>query len=66
MTTSIVSYLSEFGKSVMMSLAIDFHRWSGIWFDWSIPYGACQITFLGRHISQFLTYRLIVSRIFGQ
>ena len=35
MVTSIVSYPSEFGKSVMKSITIDFHGWSGIMFDWN-------------------------------
>ena len=44
MTTSNVSYPFEFGNSVMKSIAIDFHGWSGTSFDWSIPYGACRTT----------------------
>ena len=36
MTTRIVSYLSEIGRSVMKSMAIDFHGRSGTSLDWSI------------------------------
>ena len=33
MTTSILSYPSELGKSMIKSTTIDFHGWSGTWFD---------------------------------
>ena len=37
MTTRIVSYPSEIGRSMMKSMAIDFYGWSGTSLDWSIP-----------------------------
>jgi len=37
MTTSMVSYHSDFGRSVMKSIAIDFHGRSGASFDCSNP-----------------------------
>ena len=40
MTTSIVSYPFEFGKSVMKSIAIDRQGWSGTSFGCRSPYGA--------------------------
>jgi len=43
-TTSMVSYPSDFGRSVMKSMAIDFHGRSGASFDCSNPYGACRTT----------------------
>ena len=46
MTTSMVSYLYELGKSVMKSISIDIHGWSGTPLNWSNLYGACQTTLL--------------------
>jgi len=66
MTTSMVSYPSHFGRSVMKSMAIDFHGRSGASFDCSNPYGACRITLVLWHVSQFFMNRLISSLIFGQ
>ena len=37
MTPSLVSYLSYFGRSVIKSIAIDFHARSGMLFDCSNP-----------------------------
>jgi len=42
MTTRIVSYPSDVGKSVMQSMDIDFHGFSGTSFGCSSPYGACR------------------------
>jgi len=42
MTTFMVSYPSDFGRSVMKSIAIDFHDRSGASFDCSNPQGACR------------------------
>jgi len=44
MTTSMVSYQSDFGRSVMKSIAIDFHGQSGASFGCSNPYCACRTT----------------------
>ena len=66
MTTSIVSYLSDSGKSVVKSLAIDRQGWSGTSFGCSSPYGACWTALLRWHVWQYITYGLIVSLIFGQ
>ena len=66
MTTSMVSYPSDFGRSVMKSIAMDFHGRSGASFDCNSPYGACRTTFIRWHVSQFLTKRLMSSLIFGQ
>jgi len=43
MTTRIASYASDFGKSVMKSIDIVFHGFSGTSFGCSSPYGACRI-----------------------
>ena len=40
MTTSIVSYPFEFGKSVMKSISMDRQDWSGTSFGCRSPYGA--------------------------
>jgi len=66
MTTSLVSYPSDFGRSLMKSMAIDFHGQSGALLDWSNPYGACQTTLVLWHVSQFFMNRLISSLILGQ
>jgi len=66
MTTSMVSYPSDFGRSVMKSIAIDFHGRSGPSFDCSNPEGACRTTLVLGHVSQFILNCLISSVIFGQ
>ena len=66
MTTGIVSYLSDSRKSLMKCIAIDRQGWSGTSFGCSNPYGAGRTALLRCHLSQFFTYRLIVSLIFGQ
>ena len=66
MTTSIVSYSSDSGKSVMKSIVIYRQDWSGTSFGCCNPYGAWRTALLRWHVSQFFTYRLIVSLIFGQ
>ena len=44
MITTMVSYPSDFGRSVMKSIAIDFHGRSGALFSYSNLYGACRTT----------------------
>ena len=51
MTTSIVSYPSDCGKSVMKSIAFKRQGWSGTSFGCSNPYGACQTALLRWHVS---------------
>jgi len=43
-TTCMVSYPSDFGRSVMKSIAIDFHRQLGAVFDCCNPWGAFRTT----------------------
>ena len=62
-TMNIVSYPSDSGKSVMKSIAIERQGCSGTSFSCSNPYGACRTALLCWHVSQFFTYRLIVSLI---
>src|ERR1700710_875305 len=66
MTTRIASYPSDSGRSVMKSMAIDFHGLSGASLGCNRPYGACRTTFVRWQVSQFLTYCLIVSLMPGQ
>ena len=66
MTIRIASFPSDFGESVMKSIDIDFHGRFGASFGFIRPYGACHTTFVLWHVSQFLTYCFILSRICGQ
>ena len=65
-TTNMVLYPSDFGRSVMKSIAIDFHGRSGASFDCGNPYGACRTTLVICHVSPFILNCLISCFIFGQ
>ena len=65
MTIRIASSPSDFGKSVVKSIDIDFHGRFGASFALIRPYGAFRTTLVLCHVSQFLTYCFIVFRICG-